>query len=121
MSSFYIYLTLTTSNPAEWPTTSVTRFDSAAKSYAAALDDVLTRNLGLLDPFQAPLINPTELCGPTRTLASAVDLIADMAMATNNFPDYSIHDDVVMDYWESIDDELYWTPLCSARHDTVRL
>lgn len=67
------------------------------------------------DPFQNPSAadNP-EACGPLRALNTIRAYFQDFP---SDSPWYYIHDDVVMDYWESHNDDVYWTPLCSSRSD----
>lgn len=69
----------------------------------------LAATIFITDPFQ----DPNELtCGRVRPLAEQVAMFLNDPLA--------IHDGVVMDYWESRDDDVLWTPLCTARHDTVQ-
>lgn len=73
------------------------------------------------DPFhQMP---DSDLCGAIRSVRSAAETIAEGL--NNDNPTWYVEDDVVMEYWESNrigrDTLDWWTPLCSGRHDTIKL
>lgn len=64
------------------------------------------------DPFNATLdTRGPEMCGVNRALSSIGPLFFQMA-ASDYEEWYTIHDEMVMSYWESHDDEQWWTPLC---------
>lgn len=73
--------------------------------------------LDIHDPFHLPH-EKDAMCGGIRSLRSIPELFA-MEPPLNDW--YTIHDDVVMDYWEGQEDSAYWTPLCSSRRDLVRV
>jgi hypothetical protein len=65
------------------------------------------------DPFhKAPSWNVVPLCNVHYLLVNY--------LTNNSEPGpFVIHDDVVMDFYESRNDDLYWTPLAGCRTDYI--
>jgi hypothetical protein len=79
-------------------------------SYSWTEPGTLEELITARDPFQDP---DERTCGRIRPLGEQGAMLAQLD------DPMAIHDDVVLDYWESRDDNVWWTPLCSARHDYV--
>jgi hypothetical protein len=73
--------------------------------------------LAIHDPFHLPH-EKDEMCGGIRSLRSIPKLFTVQPLLDDW---YTIHDDVVMDYWESRDDVLWWTPIAACRADLVEV
>lgn len=123
MHAFTVYLTITASSANMLTTRTKGRYVAGGFSRTGAAADVMVRELSGLDPFQDPLATDDNgICGPNRPLISVARWLTTLAdVGDRNSADFRILDDVVMDYWESMNGEPMWTPLCSSRSDLVQL
>lgn len=109
---FYVYLTLTTGFHGSVLHKTERHVAPLGAHYQHAQAFIMAAEIRYRDPFNAtPDQRERESCGPNRPLGT-VRTVFDLMVSRDSVDDYAIADEVVMEYYESRDDVLWWTPLC---------